>query len=206
MKGLLLKDWYLGKKMLIAALFIIIIFDVAAVISDNNFFTVYPTVLAGMMPVTLISYDEKSSWSSYSLTMPYTRAQIVSAKYILTVIILAASVIFLGIGLALRIGISGNFNHNNVFAALGLIAASGAVLPGIMLPVIFKLGADRGRLVYFIIIVAISWGLSYVMEINERINFNISAHTFGALLILTSLIIMAVSWRLSIMFYEKRDF
>ena len=140
------------------------------------------------------------------MTMPYTRAQIVSAKYILTVIILAASVIFLGIGLALRIGISGNFNHNNVFAALGLIAASGAVLPGIMLPVIFKLGADRGRLVYFIIIVAISWGLSCVMEINERINFNISAHTFGSLLILTSLIIMAVSWRLSIMFYEKRDF
>lgn len=206
MKGLLLKDWYLGKKTLIATLFIMIIFAVVTVISDNNYFMVYSVVLGGMIPVTLISYDEKSSWNTYSLTMPYTRAQIVSEKYIVAMIILAVSVISLGIGLVVRAEMSKAVNLDSVFATLGMLSVVGVIAPSIMLPVIFKFGVDKGRFVYYIIIIALSSGIASIMEINERINFNISAHTFGSLLILTSLIIMAVSWRLSIIFYEKRDF
>lgn len=206
MKGLLLKDWYLGKKTLIATLFIMIIFAVVTVISDNNYFMVYSVVLGGMIPVTLISYDEKSSWNTYSLTMPYTRAQIVSEKYIVTMIILAVSVISLGIGLVVRAEMSKAVNLNSVFAALGMLSVVGVITPSIMLPVIFKFGVDKGRFVYYIIIVALSSGIASIMEINKRMNFNFNTFMFIILSIVIPFIIMAVSWRLSIMFYEKRDF
>jgi hypothetical protein len=35
-----------------------------------------------MLPVTLLSYDEKEKWHIYSGTFPYSRAQIVSSKYV----------------------------------------------------------------------------------------------------------------------------
>lgn len=206
MKGLLLKDWYLGKKTLIATLFIMIIFAVVTVISDNNYFMVYSVVLGGMIPVTLISYDEKSSWNTYSLTMPYTRAQIVSEKYIAAMIILAVSVISLGIGLVVRAEMSKAVNLDSVFATLGMLSVVGVITPSIMLPVIFKFGVDKGRFVYYIIIIALSSGIASIMEINKRVNFNFNTYMFIILSIVIPLMIMAVSWRLSIIFYEKRDF
>ena len=84
MKGLLLKDWYMMKKYCRYYLFVSIGFIILSMMSSGNmFFIFYPCLLAGMIPVNLLGYDERSRWTEYVGTLPYTKTQIVSAKYLI---------------------------------------------------------------------------------------------------------------------------
>ena len=77
MKGLLLKDWYLARKHCRAFLLILFVFAIVSAYSENNVFPVlYPIILSSILPVTLVSYDERSKWQFYADTMPYKRREI----------------------------------------------------------------------------------------------------------------------------------
>ena len=83
MKGLLLKDWYMMKKYCRMYIFIAAVFIAVSLVNNGNmFFVFYPCLLCGMIPVNLLGYDERSRWMQYSGTMPYTKTQIVSGKYL----------------------------------------------------------------------------------------------------------------------------
>ena len=83
MRGLLLKDIYMlmkyGKIFFIVAL----LFSALIFTGENSaFYIVYPSFLCGMMSVTLIGYDEREKWNIYSQTLPYSKTQLVSVKYV----------------------------------------------------------------------------------------------------------------------------
>ena len=84
MKGLLLKDWYMMKKYCRSYVLIAVVFIALSLVSSGNmFFVFYPCLLCGIIPVNLLGYDERSRWMQYSGTLPYTKRQIVSAKYLI---------------------------------------------------------------------------------------------------------------------------
>ena len=84
MKGLLLKDLYMMKSYCRSYLLIAVVFTAVSLIGkDNMFFMFYPCLLCGMIPVNLLAYDERSRFIRYGDTLPYKRAQIVSAKYLI---------------------------------------------------------------------------------------------------------------------------
>ena len=84
MKGLLLKDLYMVVKYCKAYLLIAVVFLAVSLMgSDNLFFIFYPCLLCGMIPVNLLAYDERSRWPQYCGTLPYTKGQIVSGKYLM---------------------------------------------------------------------------------------------------------------------------
>ena len=81
MKGLLLKDFYMliyyGKVFLL----LMLVFLVAGTaIEQNTVFLFFPCLFAGILPMTLQAYDERSGWCHFSGTLPYTRAQLVSDR------------------------------------------------------------------------------------------------------------------------------
>ena len=79
MKGLLLKDFYVARKHCKVFVIIMAVFMAISFAGDGDlFFLIYPCFLTGMIPVTLLSYDEHSRWSEYSGTLPCSREQIVS--------------------------------------------------------------------------------------------------------------------------------
>ena len=83
MKGLLLKDFYLSWRYCRAFLVIVAVFLAVSFTGDDNiFFLIYPIMIASVIPMTLVSYDEHDKWTAYSGTLPYTRAQLVSTKYL----------------------------------------------------------------------------------------------------------------------------
>ena len=87
MKGLLLKDWYMMKQYCRTYPVIAVAFMALSLVdSDNLFFVFYPCLLCGMIPVILLGYDERSGWVQYSGTMPYTKIQIVSEKYLISLL------------------------------------------------------------------------------------------------------------------------
>ena len=88
MKALLLKDFYMMKKYCRSYLLVMIIFAGLSVF-DPTWRTSSLSLLclmAAMMPVTLLAYDERSHWNEYCAALPYGKWDVVSSKYVLCLI------------------------------------------------------------------------------------------------------------------------
>ena len=169
MKGLLLKDFYVMRKTHKYLLIIIMIYAFAALLGGgaNIFWTFYVGMFAGMIPMTLYSFEERDGWGVYALTLPNTRARIAVEKYVLLVCITAAMTVLVGLVEAVRAVRTGDFSPES-FVLILVLAVSSLTLPSIItLPFMYWLGAERGRIAYCAVIVLmvcvfngafLSWG------------------------------------------------
>lgn len=202
MKGLLLKDWYMMRKYCRYYLFLGIVFFAFSIAEDNMFFATYPCLLCGMIPVNLLSYDERSRWMQYSGTLPYTRAQIVSGKYLIGLFAQTAMLTLMGIAQ----GIRGSFHGDDFLVIMLLLLIASTVTSSITLPFVFRLGVEKGRGAYYVMLGMIC-GISVVMTGLFRGPFRtvIQPNLLLVLLAAAGVGLYALSWYLSIVFYRKRE-
>ena len=147
MKGLLRKDLYMMGKYCRAYLLLVIVFLCVSVFgNDNLFFAFYPSLFSGMIPVSLLAYDERSRWMQYSGTLPYTKGQLVSGKYIIGLMTQIAVLIATGIAQAIRMKMNGTFQWDTFDALMLVIFSMAAVVSSISLPFMFKLGWRKAGL------------------------------------------------------------
>ena len=145
MKGLLLKDWYMMKKYCRAYLLIAVVFIAVSLFSnDNMFFVFYPCLLCGMIPVNLLGYDERSRWMQYSGTLPYTKTQIVSGKYLIGLLSQITILVATGVAQAAKMLIAHNFELGDFAVLMLLMLIVSTLTSSICLPFVFKLGVEKG--------------------------------------------------------------
>ena len=207
MRGLLRKDLYLALRYCRSMLLILAVFvGVSFMARENLFFAMYPCLLCGMIPVTLMSYDERSHWNQYSLTMPYTRGQLVGSKYVFGLMVdLAALAASLAI-LAARGAVFGeNPTAGELFTMGELMLAVSLLSPSLCLPWMFKLGVEKGRMIYYCVLfvvfggsAAVSTGLSGEAELTLT-------GGIGHLALLASGLLFAGSWALSAAFFRNKE-
>ena len=207
MKGLLLKDWYMMKAYCRSYLLISVVFLAVSVMSDDNmFFVFYPCLLCGMIPVNLLGYDERSHWLQYSGALPYTKTQFVSAKYLIGLLSQGAILLVTGIVQGVKMGMNGTFVWNDFLVLILLVLIVVTFGSSITLPFVFKLGVEKGRAAYYVMIGFVC-GASVLassllrMEMRIEIQMNI----FLAILALIGIGVYLLSWYLSIKFYKKRE-
>jgi len=206
-KGLLLKDWYMIKQYCKIYLVISLVFAVSSVMSDENlFFVFYPCVLCGMIPVNLLGYDERSRWDRYSGTLPYTKKQIVSAKYLIGLFTQLAMLVVTGITQGIKMGLSGYFSGGDFAVLMLIMLAMATFSSSITLPFIFKLGVEKGRTAYYVTI-GVVCGLSVIASRLFKGPMHMEIRPNGILLVLAfaGICLYILSWYLSIGFYEKRE-
>lgn len=204
MKGLLLKDYYLLMKYCRSFLFLIVIMLAASVFSNNAFLFVYPCVLGGMLTVTLISYDEKEKWNMYSGTLPYTRPQIVSSKYIMGLILGAAVIILAVAAQGARMVFITDFEAGEIISLVITLAAVSVIPSAFVLPFVYKFGVEKGRIAYMVMIGVVCGSAFVITNLNFK-SFTVNGKPGNVFLIAAAVVIYAVSWLLSISFYKKRD-
>jgi len=207
MKGLLLKDWYLMKKYCRAYLLIAVVFIAVSFVSnDNLFFVFYPCLLCGMIPVNLLGYDERSRWLQYSCTLPYTRMQIVSAKYLIGLLSQVAVLIITGIAQSIKMYIGGGFAPDDFAVLMLLLLSIATFTSSISLPFVFKLGVEKGRMAYYAM-VGFVCGASVLAASLLRGQLQMQMRPNMLLIVLTFAGIGAyiLSWYLSVVFFKKRD-
>lgn len=209
MKGLLLKDFYMARKYCRAYLLIVLVFALASPFTGGNnlFMLFYPCILASMVPVNLLAYEAQCKWEPFAGTLPYSRCQLVSAKY-LTGLISAGLVLVLS-GIAQIIGMlsDGGFRAEEFLSLMAALALTGCVVPAITLPLIFRFGVEKGRIVY-LVMVGLFCGISAVASIVLPDNIFAQAASFTPALPLAFLAavgLYALSWFLSTRFYGKRE-
>ena len=207
MKGLLLKDWYMVKKYCRAYLLITVGFIMISFFSDNNmFFVFYPCLLCGMIPVNLLAYDERSRWMQYSGTLPYTKTQIVCGKYLIGLFTQLAVFVATGISQAAKMIAAGNFVLGDFAVLMLLMLIISTLTSSISLPFMFKLGVEKGRTAYYVMIgfACVASALATTLfrgQFLEEIKPNLVLAIFAVV----GIVVYIFSWYLSVVFFKKRD-
>jgi len=206
MKGLLLKDWYMVWKYCKYYFLLGIVFFVFSIVEDNMFFVFYPCLLCGIIPANLLGYDERSRWMQYSGTLPYTRAQIVSAKYLIGLFAQTAMLFLMGIAQGIRMGMNGSFRGNDFLVIMLLLLIASTITSSISLPFIFRLGVEKGRAAYYVL-VGLVCGISVMMTglFRGPLRTEIRPNLILVLLAAAGVGVYALSWYLSVVFYRKRE-
>lgn len=209
MKGLLLKDFYMAAKycrtyILIGIVFIAVSF--AGTSGENMFFVFYPCLLCGMIPVNLLAYDERSRWLEYSGTLPYTKAQIVSGKYLVGIIVQGAMLIAVGIAQTARMNLAGSFQFGDFALFMATIFAMATITSSITLPFMFRWGVEKGRIAYYCMIGFVcAAGYLGSVFFTGGTQLAVSRGVLMALLCLAGAGVYAISWFASIAMYQKRE-
>lgn len=207
MKGLLLKDFYMVMKYCRSYLLIFVVFiSVSAASDDNFFFIFYPCLLAGMIPVTLLGYDERSKWSQYCGTLPYTKAQIVSGKYLMGLFAQIAVIVLSVLAQAVRMNTNGGAFDRKSYLTLMALLMILSCFSSFINPFMFKFGVEKGRIAYYIMIGVFCGGCAAASSLFRNMKA-IEFFTGGLLPILCIVMAAAyaLSWYLSIVFYKKRE-
>ena len=207
MKGLLLKDLYMAAKYCRAYVFITVVFLAISFFSDENlFFIFYPCLLAGMVSVNLLAYDERSKWTLYSGTLPYSKAQIVSGKYLIGLFSQLAVLILTGIVQAIIMQRDGGFVLLDFSQTMMLLLTMSFATTSLSLPIIFKWGVEKGRIAHAVVIGMVCAGSTIAaMSFGMEQQMGASLGSLLPVLFAVSIAIYALSWYLSIVFYRKRE-
>lgn len=206
MKGLLLKDFYMGIKYCRSFIAVVFIFLAISCLGDNNlFFLFYPCMISSLIPVTLISYDEREKWNLYSATLPYSKAQIVSSKYLIGLFVEIVVFSITAVTLAVRMMSAASFVMEEYLTLLSALFVLTCIGPSLVLPFIFKFGAEKGRIAYYIVIGILCAGGTLIAGIGFQFPPARDTRWVLALICVAAAAVYILSWLLSIAFYKKRE-
>ena len=208
MKGLLRKDIYMAAQYYRAVLLVVAVFLLLTIFGDGSLiFLAYPTMISGMLPITLLSYDTHFKWEQYSGTLPYTRAQLVSDKYLMGLIFNGGVLLMCLLVLALRQILGDGFDLDAFLGAGLLCFVLGVAAPAFLLPLAFKFGPEKGRLL-FIVLIASLCGAGFALGQTDFLSGLAIGNTVVVALAAAgvTLVLYLLSWRLSIHFYQKKEF
>ena len=169
MTGLMLKDMYSLRTYFLKQLALMTVLYLAipvGLMKNFSFLSPMLTMSVVMMLISSFSVDEASRWDSYALTLPVTPRAIVGAKYLL----FYGALLGTGVIASVLCGVLDSFTYRNGF--LEIAASTGGVIvvymlvTVFMLPLFFKLGAEKARvamtLCFILPFLLIVWGLSLI--------------------------------------------
>lgn len=196
MSALLMKDFYLLWKQLKAFLVIILVFSAI----PGGYNTVFAVAYAAMLPYSCIAYDERSKWDQLAAMMPYSTRQLVLSRYALGWI---AAVAACGISLVLQ-EIFSLFLDSHVYPSSLLVSFFACIaIMAITLPLIFRFGVERGRLLMFFLIFLVCGFAGALGGITENYSGALPAPVW--LIVPAALVLTAVSIPVSIRCYARRS-
>lgn len=206
MKGLILKDLYMAIKYCKTIFIMLIIFLGISIVGEleNIFFFVYPCFIISMLPMTLYAYDEREKWCVYSQTFPVSKAEYVSAKYIFGIIANIIIFIITAAVAAAKMLEAGSFVTEKFLFMMSGIFSISILAAAILLPCIFKWGSEKGRYMYYILLM-VAGGLSFGLPSIESLLPNFGVATGCAGMCIGALLLWCISWKVSVVIYKKRD-
>ena len=203
MAGLILKDILNLKKQAKVYLILVIFYFAIGVVNENSsMFSSMMTMVAVMIPITAMSYDERSKWDRYALTMPISRASIVVSRYLLGVIFLIIAYV---LSILVNMVFSRLYTTENILINIASLSAGITIMSAIF-PILFKFGVEKGRILMMLVLfvpiafVAIASKLGISMPDDETIK------SFIYLSPIIAAVIFLVSIYISLSIYKKKEF
>lgn len=205
MKAILRSDFYRIRSFAKTWLAVLAMLLVLGVMNNNLFFfSFYPTFFALMLPFTLASLDETSMWQNHLLSMPLTRGRLIAGRYvtIAVFITLMSLVSFIAMLIFPSEGLADCIQITLVYATAGFALAA------VILPIIYKLGAQKAR--YAILpLVLIPMLISFLLPEGAFVwtpPAFLLTRWFPLVALAGALLLFVLSGRLSAALISKRNF
>lgn len=216
LKGLMMKDLRNIKSYKSTILFFIVIFAITGFFNDTavSFIPISITMCFGMMATASFSYDNLANSDRYLLTLPLTRKDMVKARYIYAMLMtIVGAVIGNILAIAFQFIKAGNFDEilNCLLASLGGVFGI-MILQMFQMPILYKFGAEKGRLIQMVAIILVMLGISSVTAFLIKIS-PFSLEDFGnmleqyglAVIGIVVVILYYVSYKISVGIFEKKE-
>lgn len=173
-----------------------------ACIPDENL-PRFAAVYAAMLPITALAYDERSRWDSFAASLPCSKFQLVLSKYLVGMISLT-TVTVLTIAARFVYSLFNMMSFDSDFVISTVLSFLVALLiQSILLPFMFKLGVEKGRLFFLIAtVVVVLSSISIMDAIGASAMFEGTAVPVLLITFAAMLVIFAISVFLSSKFYK----
>lgn len=199
MKALLWKDFYQLKAYCKSMLLVVVVFGAVSVFSmDNLFFFSYPIILMGLLPVSLLSYDERSRWDEFCGCLPVSKGAIVGEKYLLGLMLVVPTAVLFTALRAVGTDLAGVFDLPGLLQLSGLSLAMGLLSIELCMPFYFKFGVEKGRIVYYVA-VCVFCAASFAAKTLPRLSTPVAPAAVAV-----AAVGYAVSWNISVKLYGTR--
>ena len=209
MLGLIKKDFLLLKNSSKSYLLVLLIYLFLGFIGEMDFSFILPFMSVLLMMMTF-SYDTFNHWDSYVATFPKGRAGSVRAKYITTLILILLTSLITFFFQVILICIKKQPLELVLLLEkmLGTIFATITILC-ISYPAIYKFGLEKARIGIFLVVFVLAFAvqaLASAIDLNQILNgLAFFKNIWVPTLILLSLIILALSYFISLKVYSKKE-
>ena len=147
-RGLLLKDifelWAQCRvQLVLTGVFLLL----PLFIKGIGLFASVGMMLLAMMPVYALGYDERCRWERYALAMPVRKSDLFWSRFLLGVIAIA-------LGAAVQALVALLTGRGELLSSLAVTAPAAVVYLLITLPLMMKLGVEKGRFLLLLLTMA----------------------------------------------------
>lgn len=215
MTGLMVKDFLVMRKSIKTyILFLAFYFVMAALgLFPISFVTSMVQLIIMMLPLSAFSYDELAKWDRYAFSLPLGRRAVAGARYLFALLLSLFAALF---GLVSCLILSVFFHDPNLVENCLTVTVSlalGLLYCDILLPLTYKLGPERARPYFYLVIflpiillfvafkLELLGGLAFLLELPDAVVI-----PFLLLLPLLSLLGMGISFLISCRILERKEF
>lgn len=204
MKGLLLKEWYAIRHYYKWMIALLLGLGIYCGILENYYWGVYVMLITSFVPVNLLSMDEKTGWSGYCMALSLSEKQVVASKYVLGIMIMTAELLVcVGSSIVYRLFQGTPIAWESIGVLLEIMITTGIFPIAMTLPICYKFGVDKGRMVtmvtFFVFLIAAG-----MVQSNLPMNLHMLIQYLEKTLIVTVMILLFVSYKISVAIYERR--
>ena len=205
MIGLLKKDLYVADKSGRLLLILALVFSMVP--SLGAFGSTYAMMMAIMMPLNSIAYDERCKWDRYAAMLPYRTGQLVWSKYLLSYFytLLGGGIIVLGA--FLRGVTTGAADWKETAETSLMLAVVMLFITALGLPMLYRFGSEKGRLAMILCMgvgVGAAMGLMGIFGELPKLP-ELSLPVMIVVVVALAAGATWLSFRMSVHFYKKRQ-
>ena len=219
MTGLILKDFWVMQKTLRYYLLLMAVYAMLAMTGTFTYsiISAFAVMLGSVAPMSAFAYDEQAKWDKFAAATPVGRRGVVKARYLYTLLLLlgGGALSILVTTVVVRFGKAEVEVWWEPLVVTGVVLLLGMALNTVILPLLFKFGAEKSRVISMAIFVGVFGGMAALSWVSDNGRGELSglldslAALPPALLIAVPVaVIFALFWlsyRVSVGIYQKKE-
>lgn len=216
MKGLILKDIYsirITQKTYVLLFLFLCVFGY--LMKSPGYVGTMCIVVFATVVLSLFNADQYYHWDTYAAALPLGKRIIVRARYMLIIVMTLGLAVFTAIMTGATAALLGMSVSEQVISSVSMCMII-PIFSGIIIPVIYKLGVEKGRVIFMMLFLIPFLVLTLLKDLIrgtavEKLLVNLQQNPNGqviiaGILLAVSILVLAVSYLISIKIYSNKEF
>ena len=216
MKGLILKDIYsirITQKTYVLLFLFLCVFGY--LMKSPGYVGTMCIVVFATVVLSLFNADQYYHWVTYAAALPLGKRIIVRARYMLIIVMTLGLAVFTAIMTGATAALLGMSVSEQVISSVSMCMII-PIFSGIIIPVIYKLGVEKGRVIFMMLFLIPFLVLTLLKDLIrgtavEKLLVNLQQNPNGqviiaGILLAVSILVLAVSYMISIRIYSNKEF